>query len=139
MHTTHLEMNHQNSAHSPLCLDNLQSSIDLKLSSDAAASPPKINQNSDEKIEENLIYREMMMEKVKANIVAAQARQKEQYDKRHHDPQIFAKGAEGFKAQKTSWRKIGFQVEYLPVTLRSVDVFSEYQLAKVHRCTMYSI
>lgn len=33
------------------------------------------------------------MEKVKANITVAQTRQKEQYDKKHHNPDIFTKGA----------------------------------------------
>ena len=43
------------------------------------------------------------MEKVKANIVAAQARQKEQYDKKHFNPAIFAPGA--FVLRKDMKRK----------------------------------
>ena len=85
--------------------------IDLKLSSDVATSL-KTDQNADEMIEENQIHREKMMEKVKANIVAAQARQKEQYDKKHHDPEIFAEGALVLKKDMTRKKRAGGKMDY---------------------------
>ena len=48
------------------------------------AASPKMGENADELIEEHQIFRENMMEKVKANIVAAQARQKERMYIREH-------------------------------------------------------
>ena len=86
--------------------------IDLKLSSDLVASP-KMSENADELIEEHQIFRENMMEKVKANIVVAQARQKEQYDKKHFNPEIFAAGAlvlrKDMKRKKRAGGKMDFK------------------------------
>ena len=84
--------------------------IDLKLSSDVATSL-KADQNTDELIEENQTYREKMMEKVKANIVAAQSRQKEQYDKKHHDSEIFAEGALVLKRDMTRKKRAGGKMD----------------------------
>ena len=84
--------------------------IDLKLSSDVATSP-KADQNTDAMIEENQIYREKMMEKVKANIVAAQSRQKEQYDRKHHDREIFAEGALVLKKDMTRKKRAGGKMD----------------------------
>ena len=52
------------------------------------------------------------MEKVKANIVVAQARQKEQYDNKHHDPVIFAKGALVLKKDMTRKKRAGEKMDY---------------------------
>ena len=52
------------------------------------------------------------MEKVKANIVAAQARQKGQYDKKHHDPEIFAEGALVLKKDMTCKKRAGGKMDY---------------------------
>ena len=85
--------------------------VDLKLSSDVATLP-KIDQNADKMIEEDQIYREMMMERVKANIAAAQARQKEQYDKKHHDPEIFAEGALVLKKDTKRKKRAGGKMDF---------------------------
>ena len=86
--------------------------IDLKLSSDVIASP-KMGENADELIEEHQIFRENIMEKVKANIIAAQARQKEQYDKKHFKPDIFTCGAlvlrKDMKRKKRAGGKMDFK------------------------------
>ena len=58
--------------------------INLKLSSNVAISL-KTYLNADELIEENQICRKKLMERVKANFTVAQAWQKEQYTKKHHD------------------------------------------------------
>jgi len=108
-------MSHQNTALLLLFGRPAVLPIDLKLSSDVAALP-KVDQNADQIIEEHQIHHEMMMEKVKANITAAQARMKEQYDKKHHNPDIFSKGAlilkEGYETQEACWWKNGFQVAW---------------------------
>jgi len=86
--------------------------IDLKFSSEIAASP-KMCENDDKLIEEHQIMRENIMEKVKANIVAAQARQKEQYDKKHFNPDIFTPGAfvlrKDMKRKKRAGGKMDFK------------------------------
>ena len=72
-----------------------------------------MGENADELIEEHQIFRENMMEKVKANIVAAQARQKEQYDKKHSNPDIFTAGAfvlrKDMKRKKRAGGKMDFK------------------------------
>lgn len=85
--------------------------IDLKLTSDVATLP-NADQNADQLMEENQINRERMMEKVKANIIAAQARQKEQYDKKHHNPDIFTKGALVLKKDMKRKKRAGGKMDY---------------------------
>ena len=83
----------------------------MKLSSDVAALP-KVDQNADQIIEEHQIHCEMMMEKVKANITAAQARMKVQYDKKHHNPDIFSKGALVLKKDMKRKKRAGGKMDF---------------------------
>ena len=81
-----------------------------------------MGKNADELIEEHQIFRENMMEKVKANIVAAQARQKEQYDKNIPSQMSLLCVEEGDKTQKTSWRKDGFQMAW---SLQNSEIYGK--------------
>lgn len=85
--------------------------IDLKLAS-SVTTLSEVDQNVDQMIEEHQIYRETMTEKVKANIAAAQARQKEQYDKKHHNPDIFTKGALVLKKDMKRKKRAGGKMDY---------------------------
>ena len=50
-------------------------------------------ENKDRIIDDHLSCQSKVVEKVKENIRAAQARQKEAYDKKHHNPKTFKVGA----------------------------------------------
>ena len=50
--------------------------------------------NRDKIIDDNLMYRCKVAETVKENIVAAQERQKREYDRKRHNPEVFKIGAQ---------------------------------------------
>ena len=54
----------------------------------------------------------MMVEKVKANIVAVQARQKEQYDKKHHNADNFTEGALVLNKDIKRKKRAGGKMDY---------------------------
>jgi len=49
------------------------------------------------------------LESVKANIVTAQKRQKEQYDRKHFNPEVFAVGALVLKKDFTHKKRAGWE------------------------------
>ena len=52
------------------------------------------------------------LESVKANIVTAQKRQKEQYDRKHSNPEVFAVGALVLKKDFTRKKRAGGKLDY---------------------------
>ena len=72
---------------------------------------------ADELLEEIMEQRRQRLESVKENILIAWRRQKQQYDRKHSNPEVFAVGAlisdeGGFHSQETCWWKVGQQVEW---------------------------
>ena len=69
--------------------------------------------NKDRIIDDHLSYRSKVAEKVKENIIAAQARQKKAYDRKRHNPETFKAGAlvlrKDMKRKKRAGGKLDFK------------------------------
>ena len=68
--------------------------------------------NKDYLIDENFLFHNKMLEKVKANIVDAQARQKKAYDKKSHNPDVFKCDALVLKRDMKRKKRAGGEMDF---------------------------
>ena len=66
---------------------------------------------ADELLEEIMQQRRKRLESVKENIVIAQRRQKQQYDRKHSNPEVFAMGALVLKKDFTRKKRAGGKLD----------------------------
>ena len=62
--------------------------------------------NVDKEVERITEERKQQLESVKENVLVAQHRQKDQYDHKHSNPEIFAVGALDFTHKKCAGRRL---------------------------------
>ena len=67
---------------------------------------------NDDEVEKMMEERRARLEFVKANIVLAQKKQKEQYDSKHSNPEVFATGALVLKKDFTRKKRAGGKLDH---------------------------
>ena len=67
---------------------------------------------SDDELDKLMEERRVRLESVKANIVLAQKRQKEQYDRKHSNPEVFAVGSLVLKKDFTRKKRAGGKLDH---------------------------
>lgn len=67
---------------------------------------------NDEEVERMMEERRVRLEAVKENIITAQKRQKDQYDRKHSNPEVFAVGALVLKKDFTRKKRAGGKLDH---------------------------